>query len=155
MESLGTMVTDRPTMTVVAGRMVGDLPACRLRRVTQYIQDNLHRKLRLGELSAHVHMSPYHFARLFKRSTGVPPHRFQVLRRIEEARALLAARRVSIAAIARTLLTTGELSIGEVARLVGFQTTSHFTTVFRRITGATPSAYRIGRATARLDDRAT
>ncbi|PYM86682.1 MAG: hypothetical protein DME09_01820 [Candidatus Rokuibacteriota bacterium] len=140
MESLGTMVTDRPTMTVVAGRTVGDLPACRLRRVTQYIQDNLHRKLRLGELSAHVHMSPYHFARLFKRSTGTPPHRFVLRRRIDRA---------------TTLLTTGELSIGEVARLVGFQTTSHFTTVFRRITGATPSAYRIGRATARLDDRAT
>ena len=140
MESLGTMVTDRPTMTVVAGRMVGDLPACRLRRVTQYIQDNLHRKLRLGELSAHVHMSPYHFARLFKRSTGTPPHRFVLRRRIDRA---------------TTLLTTGELSIAEVARLVGFQTTSHFTTVFRRITGITPSAYRIGRATARLDDRAT
>ena len=140
MESLGTMVTDRPTMTVVAGRTVGDLPACKLRRVTQYIQDNLHRKLRLGELSAHVHMSPYHFARLFKRSTGTPPHRFVLRRRIDRA---------------TTLLTTGELSIGEVARLVGFQTTSHFTTVFRRITGATPSAYRIGRATARLDDRAT
>jgi len=140
MESLGTMVTDRPTMTVVAGRTVGDLPACRLRRVTQYIQDNLHRKLRLVELSAHVHMSPYHFARLFKRSTGTPPHRFVLRRRIDRA---------------TTLLTTGELSIGEVARLVGFQTTSHFTTVFRRITGATPSAYRIGRATARLDDRAT
>ena len=140
MESLGTMVTDRPTMTVVAGRTVGDLPACRLRRVTQYIQDNLHRKLRLGELSAHVHMSPYHFARLFKRSTGTPPHRFVLRRRIDRA---------------TTLLTTGELSIAEVARLVGFQTTSHFTTVFRRITGITPSAYRIGRATARLDDRAT
>jgi len=140
MESLGTIVTDRPTMTVVAGRTVGDLPACKLRRVTRYIQDNLHRKLRLGELSAHVHMSPYHFARLFKRSTGTPPHRFVLRRRIDRA---------------TTLLTTGELSIGEVARLVGFQTTSHFTTVFRRITGATPSAYRIGRATARLDDRAT
>src|SRR5437588_12357375 len=89
MESLGTMVTDRPTMTVVAGRTVGDLPACRLRRVTQYIQDNLHRKLRLVELSAHVHMSPYHFARLFKRSTGTPPHRFVLRRRIVRATNLL------------------------------------------------------------------
>ncbi len=140
MESLGTIVTDRPTMTAVAGRTVGDLPACRLRRVTQYIQDNLHRKLRLAELSAQVHMSPYHFARLFKQSTGTPPHRFVLRRRIDRA---------------ATLLTTGELSIGEVARLVGFQTTSHFTTVFRRITGITPSVYRIGRATARLDDRTT
>src|SRR2546425_532577 len=36
-----------------------------------------------AELSALVHMSPYHFARLFKRSTGVPPHRFLVCRRID------------------------------------------------------------------------
>ena len=134
------MVTDGPTMTAVAARTVGDMPACRLRRVTQYIQDNLHRKLWLAELSAQVHMSPYHFARLFKQSTGTPPHRFVLGRRIDRA---------------ATLLSTGELSIGEVARLVGFQTTSHFTTVFRRLTGITPSVYRIAKATARLDDRAT
>src|SRR6267142_859035 len=58
------------------------LQAYRLRQVTQYIQENLPRDIRLAELGALVHMSPYHFARLFKRSTGVPPHRFQVLRRI-------------------------------------------------------------------------
>src|SRR5439155_21784798 len=68
-------------------------------------------------------------ARLFKRSTGVPPHRFLIRRRIDEARALLAARTVPI---------------GAIARLVGFRTPSHFTTTFRRITGMTPSAYRSG-----------
>ena len=111
----------------------GELPACRLRRVSQYIQENLQRELRLAELSALVHMSPYHFARLFKRSTGVPPHRFVVRRRIDEARALLAARAVPIA---------------EIARLVGFRTPSHFTTTFRRITGTTPGAYRSSGARA-------
>src|SRR5438874_12823610 len=105
------------------------LPAYRVRRVTQYIQDNLRRELRLAELSAVVHMSPYHFARLFKRSTGVSPHRFLVRQRIDEARALLAARTVPIA---------------EIARAVGFRTPSHFTTTFRRVTGITPSAYRSG-----------
>jgi len=80
-----------------------------------------------AELSALVHMSPYHFARLFKRSTGVPPHRFLVRRRIDAARALLAAQTAPIA---------------EIAQLVGFRTPSHFTTTFRRVTGMTPSAYR-------------
>ncbi len=70
---------------------MSDLPAYRLRRVTQHIQENLQRQLRLRELSALVHMSPHHFARLFTQSTGVPPHRFLVQRRIDEARALLAA----------------------------------------------------------------
>src|SRR5207244_1205543 len=111
----------------VLDRTSSELPACRLRR--QYIQENLRRELRLVELSALVHMSPYHFARLFKRSAGLPPHRFVVRRRIDEACALLAARTVPIA---------------EIARLVGFRTSSHFTTTFRRITGMTPSAYRSG-----------
>src|SRR3989454_1920870 len=104
-----------------------ELPACRLRRVIEYVQENLQRDLRLAELSALVHMSPYHFARLFKRSTGVPPHRFLVRRRIDAARALLAAQTAPIA---------------EIAQLVGFRTPSHFTTTFRRVTRLTPSAYR-------------
>jgi AraC family transcriptional regulator len=109
----------------------GELPAYRLRRVAQYIHDNLQRELRLADLSAVVHMSPYHFARLFKRSTGVPPHQFLLRHRIDEARGLLAAQRVPIA---------------EIARSVGFRTPSHFTTTFRRVTGVTPSAYRSGGA---------
>jgi len=104
-----------------------ELPACRLRRVIEYVQENLQRDLRLAELSALVHMSPYHFARLFKQSTGVPPHRFLVRRRIDAARVLLAAQTAPIA---------------EIAQLVGFRTPSHFTTTFRRVTGMTPSAYR-------------
>src|SRR5438093_924027 len=103
------------------------LPASKLRHVTEYIQDNLHTELRLGELSGLVHMSPYHFARLFKRSTRLPPHQFVVRRRIDRASALLITR---------------ELSIAAIARAVGFRGVSHFTTVFRRITGLTPGAYR-------------
>src|SRR3989442_7082505 len=98
----------------------GGRPASRLRRVTEYIENNLHRELRLTELSSLVHMSPYHFARLFKRSTGMPPHRFVLRRRIDEAAALLA---------------TQELSVNAVARSVGFRTQSHFSTTFRRFTG--------------------
>ena len=116
-------------MTVVADQPAGGLPEFRLRRVRQYVQDNLHRELRLAELSGLVHMSPYHFARLFKRSTGVSPHRFLVRRRIEQASALLTAQ---------------TLSVAEIARSVGFRTPSHFTTTFRRVTGITPSVYRSG-----------
>ena len=108
---------------------VGSLPSCRLRRVTEYIQQNLDKDLTLAELAAVVYMSPYHFARLFKCSTGVPPHRFVVRQRIARARAFLA---------------TQELSIAQISRLVGFRTPSHFTTVFHRVTGITPRGYRTG-----------
>jgi AraC family transcriptional regulator len=103
------------------------LPWGRVRRVTEYIEQNLDKDLRLAELAALVRMSPFHFARLFKSSTGEPPHRFVIQQRIARASAFLAQ---------------PELSIAEIARRVGFRTPSHFTTVFRRVSGVTPSGYR-------------
>lgn len=103
------------------------LPLARLRRVTDYIQEHLDEDLRLAQLGSVVYMSPYHFARLFQHSTGLPPHRFVVRTRVDRAIRLLAAR---------------ELPISRIARLVGFRTPSHFSTVFRRLTGTTPGAYR-------------
>ena len=105
------------------------LPWPRLRRVCEFIQHNLNQQLTLLNLAAVVHMSPYHFARLFKQSAGVPPHRFVLGRRIARASALL---------------QESQLPIGEVGRLVGFRTPSYFPTAFRRMTGITPSAYRGG-----------
>jgi len=105
----------------------GGLPGCRVRQVTEFIERNLDKDLPLAELAAVVCMSPFHFARLFKRSTGVPPHRFVVRQRIARA---------------RVVLTTRELSIAQISRMVGFRTPSHFTTVFRRVLGITPGAFR-------------
>jgi len=103
------------------------LPSGRVRRVTEYIEQNLDKELRLAELAGLVCMSPFHFARLFKRSMGEPPHRFVIQQRIARASAFLAQ---------------PEPSIAEISRRVGFRTPSHFTTVFRRVSGVTPSGYR-------------
>ncbi len=111
------------------------LPGSKLRRVTEHIQAHLDQDLTLAHLGAVVYMSPYHFARRFQHSTGLPPHRFVVRQRIARARRVLA---------------TPELSIAEISRLVGFRTPSHFTTVFRRALGITPGAYRTA---ARQEDR--
>lgn len=121
----------RPPDMQMQHAVIGALPGGKLRRVMAYIQSNLHGELRLAELSAVVHMSPYHFARLFKRATGVSPYRFVLHRRMD----------ASIA-----LLTTSTSSISSIARAVGFKTASHFATTFRRLTGVTPSAYQAGRA---------
>jgi AraC family transcriptional regulator len=112
------------------------LSAPRLRHVTEFIDDNLARALPLSELSAEAHMSPYHFSRLFKESTGVPPHRFVVQRRIDRACALL---------------VEGHLSIDAIARAVGFRTRSHFSMMFHRLTGTPPTVYRAV-ATVRKSD---
>jgi AraC-like DNA-binding protein len=70
---------------------------------------------------------PLHFARAFKHSFGVPPHRYHLNRRIERAKSLLRER-------AR--------SVTEVGLMLGFCDTSAFTTSFRRAMGMTPSDYR-------------
>jgi AraC family transcriptional regulator len=103
------------------------IPGPKLRRVTQHIQQNADKPLTLEGLATVVNMSPYHFARLFKHSTGVPPHRFVLRQRIDRA---------------IELLLDGGLAIGQIGRLVGFRSSSHFSVVFRRTTGTTPTAFR-------------
>ena len=115
-----------PALPVEQGSTRGLHPS-RLYSVIGFIQNNMTQKLTILDLSTVVHMSPYHFARLFKQSTGVSPHRFVLGQRIARA---------------SVLLRDARLSIGEVARLVGFRTPSHFTRAFRRMTGLTPNEYR-------------
>ena len=122
-----TQALNAGSAEVIARGDIGSLPSCRLRRVTEYVQQNLDKDLTLAELAGVVHMSPFHFARLFKCSTGVPPHRFVVRQRLTRARAFLAMEGQSIV---------------EISRMVGYRTPSHFTTVFRRTLGITPGAYR-------------
>ena len=76
-----------------------------------------------------VGLSTFHFARAFKRTFGQPPHRYYVSRRIEGAKALLAARGHSVT---------------DVALALGFSETSAFASAFRKATGLTPSEYRRG-----------
>ena len=120
---------ERPAAVVswVMEQVSAGLPGATLRRVLEHINANVHRDPRLAELSTIAHMSVFHFARLFKLSTGLPPHRFVLQQRIEHAKRLLTGADAPIAAIGRGL---------------GFRTPSHFANVFHRMTGVTPSTYR-------------
>ena len=104
------------------------LSAAALRRVTDYVEENLAEGLTLAEISAVAHMSPFHFSRLFKASTGLSPHRYVVDRRVERAKCLLQK--------------TG-LPLHEVARLAGFTDQSYLAKHFRRQLGVTPRRFRL------------
>lgn len=107
----------------------GGLPGYRLRRVRDYVASNLDKDLRLADLAALSGTSPHYFAELFRQSTGTSPHRFVLGRRIDRA---------------KELLRNQTLSVLDVAVQTGFTSQSHFTKVFRRIAGSTPSRYRAG-----------
>jgi len=81
----------------------------------------------LAELAASVNLSPFHFARAFKRSTGLPPHRFQQRLRMESA---------------RELLRTTQLSVTDIALRVGYGSSQALARAFRRDAGATPAEFR-------------
>ncbi len=98
-----------------------------LARVLGYIHECLTEDLSLDELAACVHLSPYHFARLFKQSTGVPPHEYVIQQRIEKA---------------KDLLRSGRLTVGEVAQAVGFSDHSKLDRHFKRLTNLTPRQFR-------------
>jgi AraC family transcriptional regulator len=89
----------------------------------EYIQDQLGTDLTVSGIAQAVNMSPYHFTRLFKESTGQAPYQYVV-----EARARKA----------KELLTTGRFTISEVALRVGFADQSHLTRHFKRVFGLTP-----------------
>jgi AraC family transcriptional regulator len=103
------------------------LSASQLRLVLDYIHENLDASVSLIELARLVGLSSSQFARLFKASTGVSPHRYQLNTRIGKAQELL-------------LLKGEGLSI--VAAATGFADQSHFTRAFKRVIGATPGEWR-------------
>jgi AraC family transcriptional regulator len=103
------------------------LPRARLNRVMEYIEANLDREIALAALAGMAGMGAHYFAELFKRSVHVSPHQYVLRRRIARA---------------RNLLNDPEVTIFEAAVRSGFSDQSHFTKIFRRIVGVTPTAYR-------------
>jgi AraC family transcriptional regulator len=103
------------------------MSARQLRAAVDYIESHLGEDLSLDNLAAASAMSPFRFARAFKKATGRAPRQYVINRRIQRARELLRSPRREIA---------------EVAYRVGFATQSHFTAVFHRHCGITPRRFR-------------
>jgi AraC family transcriptional regulator len=98
-----------------------------LGRVIDFVHAHFSQDVPLTTLAGVAGLSPYHFARLFKQSTGLAPHQYLVLVRVERAKALLLHSRESITSISVQ---------------VGFCDQSHFATHFKRAYGVTPRSFR-------------
>lgn len=103
------------------------LSARKLRSIQDYIQAGLATRLTLDDIAASIHMSAYHFARMFKATTGQTPHAYVTRLRIERA---------------QELLRTSRQPMSAIARHVGFSSKSHFAATFLKLTGMPPHLFR-------------
>ena len=106
---------------------MGGLSKLQLKRALEYIEANLDAEVHLAELSNAVGLSAFHFAKLFKESTGASPHQYLLQRRIERV---------------KDLLRNSEMTLSEISLQAGFADQSHLTNVFRRFVGISPGKFR-------------
>jgi AraC family transcriptional regulator len=105
----------------------GGLAVWQERRAREFLEARLADNVSLEEVARECELSVAQFARAFKRSTGLPPHRYLTERRIERA---------------RLLLVGSDLPLADVAVRCGFADQSHFTKLFRRSMGVSPGIFR-------------
>jgi len=103
------------------------IPHRRLARVIEHVRKNLDKPLAVSVLSRVAEMSQSHFSKLFKLSTGLPPHQFVLQERINRS---------------KELLRQGDTKIVDIALGVGFENQAHFTTVFGNLVGMTPRQFQ-------------
>jgi transcriptional regulator GlxA family with amidase domain len=99
----------------------------RLRSSKDLVDRRLGEQLDIRRLAAHAGYSPFHFIRAFRAAYGETPAQYLRRRRIERARDLLGA---------------ANLTVGEVAELVGFTNLGAFSSRFKQQVGLPPSEYR-------------
>jgi AraC-like DNA-binding protein len=114
-------------MKLVVRPLRGGLAPWQMKRAEEKLAADLAGNVSLAELAAHCGVSVGHFARAFRRSTGLSPHQWLLRHRVDEAKGLMRNR---------------TLSLSEVALTCGFVDQSHFTRVFTRQTGISPGAWR-------------
>lgn len=105
----------------------GGLAPGGLRRVKEHIAAHLGEDLTIEMLASQAGLSVHHFARAFKASVGMPPHRYLLEQRIQKA---------------AELLQSTEQPVTDIALAVGFADQSHFSRSFHWLVGLTPSQFR-------------
>ena len=105
----------------------GGLPISQLQKVQDYVAEHLAEDISIEVLAGLAELSPFHFSRVFKQTTGMSPLQFVTRERITRA---------------QQLIRETSHSLIEIALEVGYTSPSHFAQVFRRVVRMTPSDFR-------------
>jgi AraC-like DNA-binding protein len=93
----------------------------------EYMQANFNLNVTLQDICEEIHVSHYHFIRMFRQNVGITPHRYLLNIRIEKA---------------KELLDTNHYSVAETAVFCGFESITHFSSTFKKSTGYSPFEYK-------------
>jgi len=99
----------------------------RIAKAIHYISNHVGKQPSLDDIATHVHLSPYHFQRLFSRWAGVTPKRFLQVLTLEKA---------------KRLLTEHNMSVFDASDAVGLSSGSRLYDHFVHIEAVTPSEYK-------------
>jgi len=106
---------------------VGLIDDERIAAAVAFMHDHYAETPPLVQIAKHVHMSPFHFHRLFARLIGVTPKQYLMRRQMQ---------------ISKWLLRAARVPIGSIAARTGFASHGHFTSTFHRLIGISPTEYR-------------
>lgn len=98
-----------------------------MRKVTEYVENHLGSRINIEQLSSTIHLSRWHFSRVFSRATGLSPREYLMAARLQRA---------------KTLVEISDWTICEISGACGFSDQSHLTRHFRKTVGATPVQWR-------------
>jgi AraC family transcriptional regulator len=98
-----------------------------LKKAMLLINEQMTEPVTLASIATAMDMSEYHFLRAFRNTTGLPPHQYQIMLRVN---------------MARQMIVRSKLGLSEIAFASGFSSHAHMTTTLKKWTGKTPAAYR-------------
>jgi len=122
----GHLIATHSNLQLPQRRGPRTMPPAKLKRAEEFILSNLETELSLQDIADATGMSLFHFAKAFKQATGQSPFEYVKEQRLRQARALL---------------HDASLSIGQIAKAVGYSH-SYFTAEFRDLMKMTPSEFR-------------
>jgi AraC-like DNA-binding protein len=113
-----------------SGNIRGGLPPRALRRIREYVDENIERRISVELLASLANLSVCYFVRAFRQSVGVTPHDYLIRRRVERT---------------MELLSDTDIPLSQIALAAGFADQSHFSRRFRQHVGMSPRDYRWSR----------
>jgi AraC family transcriptional regulator len=125
-----SMVIHLATQYATHGRKVfapkGKLGSAQLKKIIDYVRSFTHANISLTDLASCVHLSPFHFSRLFRQTLGISPYQYVLRMKIEHAKKMI-------------IHYNGSLS--EIAYTLNFTDQAHFSNVFKKVTGICPREF--------------